>query len=917
MKGCLNSFTSSLLLLGAFYFSCLSLSGQNLDGYIYDQASGEPLVGARVIIKGTTIGVLTNAEGQFSLRKIPAGEVQILVSYFGYEEVERTLKSGRSKLRVGMTSTTMDMEEVEITAQRVSKLQEELALSVESINLNTIKNTSESSFYEALANLRDVDMMTVSFGFKVVNTRGFNSSAPIRTLQLIDGFDNASPGLNYPVGNFVGIADLDVEGVDLVLGASSAYFGPGAFNGVINMRSKNPFLYQGLDVEVRGGERDFRQVAFRYATAFGKNRNWAIKVNGIYALIDDWAADQYGPSRGSFSDSISGDNPGRFDAVNVYGDEPSGDFTSLFEQTPVRHPGLGRFYRTGYREDELIDYESYNLKGNVGLNHRFGKNWELAMSSNFGIGSTVMQLDNRLRLEDVWMIQNKFELTKGEKFFLRGYHTEENAGKTFDIVSTGLIMQNRWRSNGDWIQGYRNHWKDNYVPRILAWEGFPGFEPPDFSFNFDQANALLAANQDSLIAWHAETRAAQDGGRIQPGTEEFQTVFNDITETPISEGGTRFIDRSKLFHLHSEYRFEPGFLDEVVIGGNFRLYRPYSEGTIFSDTSGTSIKTYEFGAYLGMEKWLVSDLLKLNAVVRMDKNKNYDYLVSPAISMEYRMSLNHKLRASLSSALRNPTLIEQFYYFRVGDIFLLGNRFGYKNMVTQESFEDYLSSANLDTSLWERFDVRPISPEKNVTVELAYDGLFMNGRLAISSTAYYSRYRDFIGFNIGLRVPNQAIVLNPTIFRFSANALETTFTTGFSTRINFALTDWLGFKGNYTWNRLVSDTDDPLIPAYNTPEHKFNLGLGANRMRIGNVSNINWGFDFRWIESYEFISSPQFSGIIPAQYFVSGQIGKDFPKLKSSFKLAGSNLLNRRQNGLFGAPAIGRFVYASWSFKLR
>lgn len=905
------------ILLGLFIIFFQFSFGQNLDGIVFDDNTGEGLVGARVLVKGTTNGALTNSDGQFTLRRLPSQDIELVVTYFGYDTLSYKVKARNKKLRLAMEPSSAYLDEVEITAQRESKMQQELSLTVESINLNTIKNTAEASFYDAMANLRDVDLLTVSFGFKVINTRGFNSSAPIRTLQLIDGFDNASPGLNYPVGNFVGIADLDVEGVDLVIGASSAYFGPGAFNGVINMRSKNPFEYQGLDVEIRGGERQFAQGAFRYASAFGKKRKWAFKINGIYSIIQDWEAEEYGPSRGSFTDSITADNPGGFNAVNVYGDEPSGDFTSLFEQTPVRHPGLGRFYRTGYREDELINYDSYNFKASAGLNHRFGKDWELALSSNFGMGSTVMQLDNRLKLNNVWLIQNKFELTKGDKFFLRGYHSGENAGRTFDIVTTGLIMQNRWRGNSDWIQGYRNHWKDNYVPRVLDLEGFPGFEPPNFIFDFEKAEEVLAANQDSLMAWHQATRLAQDGARFEPGTEEFQEVFDDITSTAISEGGTRFVDRSKLYHLHGEYRFNPGFFDEVVVGGNYRWYRPYSEGTIFSDTSGTTIETYEYGAYLGLEKSLASELLKVEAVVRVDKNKNYDFLVSPALSFDYRMGVNHKLRTSISYALRNPTLIEQYYYFRVGDIFLLGNRFGYKNMVDFDSFQDYLASPSLDTSLWKRFDVRPLVPEKNTTIELAYDGIFMQGRLAVASTLYFSRYRDFIGFNLGLQVPEQTIVLSPRIFRFSANATEITYTTGFSTRLSYQINDWLSWKGNYTWSRLVSDEDDPLIPAFNTPEHKFNVGLGANRMKIGNVRNINWGFDFRWIESYEFVSSPQFSGIIPAQYFLAGQIGKDFPKLKGSFKIAGSNLLNRRQNGLFGAPAIGRFVYANWTFKLR
>ncbi len=917
----------SRALLGVFLSFFLlhftpTLYAQNINGQIFDGKSGSPLVGAQIRVMGVAAGAYSDAKGVFSFNASKQPPFELRVTYLGYDTLIYQVKSLKRKIRLTLDEAAISMEEVEITAQRsASKLEEKLSLTIESLSLEAIKNTSEASFYDALANLREVDLLTVSFGFKVINTRGFNSSAPIRSLQLIDGFDNASPGLNYPVGNFVGIADMDVEGVDLVIGASSAYFGPGAFNGVINMRSKNPFTHQGLDVAFKAGERYYKELAFRYAKALGKgeDKKWAFKVNAAYALIEDWKADDYGLSRGSFNDSVAENNPGGFNAVNVYGDQINGDYTSLFEQIPTRNPGLGRYYRTGYKEEELVDYGSYNFKASAAIHHRPAPGWEVIAASNFGMGRTVMQLDNRLRLDGVWLVQNKFEVKyegNNQSFFLRGYHTEENAGKTFDIVTTADILQSRWRGNESWLDGYRNYWFRNIVPRVIALEGFPTISPPTYQFDFDKANQVLAANADSLIIWHAETRAAQDGNYLVPGSPEFNEVFDDITGTPISEGGTQFIDESKLFHIHGEYRFKLGFLDEVVIGGNYRAYRPYSEGTIFSDTSGINISTWEYGAYIGAEKWLLDDRLKLNVAFRLDKNKNYDFLGSPAVSANYRFAANHSIRLSLSSALRNPTLIEQYYYFRVGDVYLLGNLSGYNNLVTLESFEDYLETPSLDTAKWVRFNEAPLVPEKNISTELGYSGTFLNGRMAIKSTYYFSRYKDFIGFRIGLEVPFQTIVFNPQVYRLSANAKTITSTTGLSVALNYQFNDWLGFRGNYSWNRILSDEDDPLVPAYNTPENKFNAGIGANNMKIGMTRYWNWGLSFRWIEGYEFISSPQFSGQIPAQFFLSGQVGKRFPRLKGALKIAGSNLLNRRQNGLFGAPVIGRFVYAEWIFHI-
>ena len=915
-----SGFSRAVLLLLIFSFLAYpSLHGQNLRGRILDAQNGDPLVGARVMLANTTIGGITDINGNFSFRIGDVCPCDVIASYLGFDSLVVKVKDPSKRLNLRMYPSGLDMEEVEITAQTGSKLQEELSLTVESLSLEAIENTSEASFYDALANLREVDLLTVSFGFKVINTRGFNSSAPVRSLQLIDGIDNAAPGLNYPVGNFLGLGELDVEGVDLVIGASSAYFGPGAFNGVLNMRTKSPFLHKGLDIVVKGGERDFREGIFRYANTLPSKRKsprWAYKVNGSYTLIRDWEATNYDPASGSRNDSIDETNLGGYDAVNIYGDETSGNFTERFDQ--FRYPGLGRFYRVGYREEDLVDYDSYNLKVAGALHFKPTDNMEMILSTNYGRGSTVMQLDNRLKLNDVWLIQNKFEIKEDGKFFLRAYQTEENSGNTFDIVTTAYLLQSRIKGNGSWIQDYRNHWDANYVSRVQNLENFPTIgPPPTFAYDFDLAQQIIAQNGDSVSAWHQRTSNAVNGGFLVPGTPEYEEVFNDITLTPISEGGTKYVDESKLYHVHGEYKFEPGFVDEVTVGGNFRRYLPYSEGTIFSDTSGTVIRTWEAGMYVGAEKRVLDERLKINAAVRFDKNKNYNLLISPAASMEWQFASNQSMRLLLSSALRNPTLIEQFFYFRVGSAYLLGNINGYENLVTLESFDEYRNAAIPDSSIWERFDAPPLVPEQNLTGEYGYQGIFDRGRLAVNATYYLSRYKNFIGYRIGLEVPRQNIVLSPQVYRISANAQDIVTTTGASVALSYQFNPVLGVKTNYSWNKIITDSEDPLIPAYNTPEHKVNTGISLNNLSLLGSRGWNAGANFRWVASYTFESSPQFSGKIPAQYFLNAQIGKNLPKLNSSVKLAGSNLINRQQNGLYGAPAVGRFIFLAWRFSIR
>jgi outer membrane receptor protein involved in Fe transport len=58
--------------------------------------------------------------------------------------------------------------------------------------------------------------------------------------------DNASPLLNFCIGNLIGVSEIDVQSVELLPGASSALYGANAFNGILFMTSQSPFTSQGI-----------------------------------------------------------------------------------------------------------------------------------------------------------------------------------------------------------------------------------------------------------------------------------------------------------------------------------------------------------------------------------------------------------------------------------------------------------------------------------------------------------------------------------------------------------------------------------------------------------------------------------------------------------------------------------------------
>jgi outer membrane receptor protein involved in Fe transport len=939
------------LLLG---ITASSWSQTTLVGFVKDGDTGDPMFSASVTVDGTTQGVMTDFDGRFSINvaKLP---VTLNVSFIGYSLKQVQVTKANQRIEVKLMPDQILIEEAEVVGERISDKQKQAPLTVETMDALAIKEAPTGSFYEGLGNLKGVDLTSASLGFKIVNTRGFNSTSPVRSLQLIDGVDNQSPGLNFSLGNFLGAPDLDVKSVEIVAGASSAYYGPGAFNGVINMETKDPFVFTGFSASRRIGERNLSELGFRWADVL-ENANgdayFAYKVNAFAFSAYDWEATNYNPVDNSFVDAS---NPGRFDAVNIYGDEYSSPLDYGGDNS-VNARGLGTLYRTGYREVDLVDYNTDNLKVSLSGHLRLQpekkyESPELVYGFNMGRGTTVYQGDNRFSLRDIEFYQHKVELRKKGDWFIRAYRTSEDAGNSYDPYATALKMQDSLRSDYNWSKVYYAYWIDSIAPQVNA--TYPQLQivrydtlwivPPDIFTLVPVAGYPEGAedqwyedNAGNLQAWHNQVEnwtnngyadladvASDPLGFAAPGTAEFDNLFTSLVSKKNNEGegGTRFFDESSLVHVHGEKIFKPWWADEIRLGANARRYTPDSDGTIFSDTNGRVITNQEIGLYTGIKRHFLEDKVIATATVRADKNQNFRLVVSPAASLVWTPSPTDFLRLSFSSALRNPTLADQYLFLDVGPATLVGNLNGAQDLVTVESFIDYRNSSsgsnigfNLDTLVY--FDIAPLQPEQVRTVEAGYRTT-LGEKLYLDANYYFSWYTNFIGYNLGLDLLFQNpsfpdFITGVDVYRYAANSLNKVQTQGASLGFNFFADDHVTFNGNYSWNKLVkTNVDDPIIPAFNTPEHKFNLGVTARGLedRFKDV----WGFscNYRWVQGFVFEGSPQFTGFVPGFDLLDAQVnvkphGTDF-----TFKAGASNLLKNEHIETYGGPTVGRLAYFS------
>jgi len=900
-----------------------------IKGKVRDAETGEDLIGATIVVPGAEGGTLTNYDGEFVL-KVESFPVTIKISYTGYEPKELVVANATDRIDIRLGSSAIVMSEALVVGQRIDDKQKAAPLTVESLDAIAIKQSASISFYNSLGNLKGVDLTTASLGFTVINMRGFNSTSPVRSLQIIDGVDNQAPGLNFSLGNFLGASDLDVNKVDLVVGASSAFYGPNAFNGVISIESKNPFVHRGLAVSLKTGERNLYEGAFRYADAI-KNKAghtfMAYKLNFFGLQANDWVADNYQPITDSKDNQVfaANQNPGGWNAVNIYGDEYSGSFVSTYDG----RAGLNSFHRQGYKEIDIVDYNTKNAKASAAVHFRLNPSKEfdspeLILASSYGTGTTVYQGDNRFSLRGIQFYQNRIELRQTDKFFIRVYSTNEDAGRSYDPYFTALKMQEASKTNEKWQQAYEFWWTRNDLGAVFNKMKADGYGPPE------DFNGLLQWQQDNsatLQSYHEQAQSYANQANsstgtlafFEPGTARFDSLFNQIVsrKNNTTENGTLFYDKSALYHAHGEYHFKPKFLSDLTVGGNVRLYRPNSDGTIFNDSLGIRIKNSEFGVYTGASKQMGD--FKASATIRVDKNQNFDYLATPAASLVWTPRKNNYLRFSFSSAIRNPTLTDQYLNLGVGPATLVGNLNGFSGLIPLEGFRAWNENPSIGL---DSLNIGPIRPERVKTFELGYRTTIFE-RLYVDAGYYYNIYNDFIGYNIGVKLPFESVEIFPgnfvnlplyselEVYRVASNASQQVTSQGFAIALNYYFGDYFMAQGNYSWNKLNTAEADPIVPAFNTPEHKFNIGFSGRDIKVWGRNTLGFMVNYKWIESFIFEGSPQFTGVIPSYDMVDAQVNMTFPSLNTTVKLGASNVLNNKQFQTYGGPRIGRMAYLS------
>ncbi len=279
-----------LILFAGFLFA---QGGRTVTGVVSDKVSGETLPGVAVQIKGTTIGVITNADGFYSLSDLPANGV-LVVSYLGMTTQEIQI-DGRSRVNVQLSEDTQNLEELVVVGYGTTKVKD-LTSSITTVKASELVKSPTGQAMQALQG-KVAGMQVVSSGAPgdapTIRVRGIgsypgsNNEAP---LYIVDGmfFDN----IDFLNTN-------DIASISVLKDASAAaIYGVRAANGVVlietksgSYKAKTEIVYDGYygfqqaqNVLKMANSEQFSQMA--YEATFGMEQLNSIQIEDRIAAKD-------------------------------------------------------------------------------------------------------------------------------------------------------------------------------------------------------------------------------------------------------------------------------------------------------------------------------------------------------------------------------------------------------------------------------------------------------------------------------------------------------------------------------------------------------------------------------------------------------------------------------------------------------
>lgn len=343
-----------------------SAQGRSVSGVVVSGDDNEPIVGATVMVTGTTLGTTTDIDGKFQLSNVPASAKTLRVSYVGMTSQEVPITKGEIRIVLGLSSELLD--EVVVTALGISRSEKTLGYAATQVNSEDIVAAQNTNVMQSLSGkVAGLQIQTTSSapgsGTNVV-VRGLGSvMGSNQPLYVIDGVPTASGDVNTGGNRLAanGLANLspdDIASVTVLKGAAAtALYGSRAANGVIMVTTKTGKA--------------------------GRQKNYTVTYSGNVAatMLADlpkwqnsygqgWDGGQTFIENGSWGPKLDG-------SMQVYG--PIYNYSQLIHEYSAKKNNVKDFFDTGFSQthnvalsgvsdnEKMTYYMSYSYTGTDGI----------------------------------------------------------------------------------------------------------------------------------------------------------------------------------------------------------------------------------------------------------------------------------------------------------------------------------------------------------------------------------------------------------------------------------------------------------------------------------------------------------------------------------------------------------------------
>jgi iron complex outermembrane receptor protein len=521
---------SSLL----FLFTSGIILAQNTVSFEVKEESGESLIGASVVVEGTTNGTITNTEGIAKFENLPNGEIEFVISFVGYEEkeIELSFPEDNNKTIEIELEEGEELEEVVITSTRSSRTIQDIPTRIEAI-------TGEELGEKAAMNSSNIGMLLrETTGVQMQQTSLSSGNMSIR-IQGLDGRYTQILKDGMPLyGGFAGglsimqIPPLDLKQVELIKGSNSTLYGGGAIAGLVNLVTIKPNDEPKLD------------IMLNQTSALGTTGNifYAQKYGKVGLSIYGSATNQiaYDPDDDGFSNMPDAQtfslNPRFYYYINPNTELSIGLNTTIDDRTG----GDMEVIKGNTSAEHVFTEENKSERYATQLNFRNTKE-----NRTIDFKNSISYFDRKLTIPDYQFNGNqvssfseasynlhrngKSEWQLGLNHYLEQF-TEENTDslpvRDYTHNTIGGFIQNTTDINEKWIleAGLRTDYNTDYGTFVL----------PRFSLLF-KANNKLSSRIGGAMGYKLPTIFTEDAEKLY--YRGIQPLSTDQVDAETSIGG--------------------------------------------------------------------------------------------------------------------------------------------------------------------------------------------------------------------------------------------------------------------------------------------------------------------------------------------------------------------------------------------